>query len=257
MINNSRNTRIIHFLTYSDNNFFIARQRLVNEAKLFNEFTTINSLGPENLNDEFKNTYKNILNQPRGAGYWIWRSLIIQNLLDKIKENEYILYLDAGCKLNSEGKRRFFEYLNILDNSNYGILSFAMSGNYGPGTFCRERDWTVREIFQYFNIEKDSKIAKSAQLLGGVFIIKKNNHSKYFINLMLQAIKNNPEMFTDKYNDNNQEHYFNDNRHDQSVSSILRKIIGTALINCDETWMPPWSGDFALQFPFWAPRLRN
>ena len=94
--------RKIHFVTYSDNNFFIARQRLINEAKLFNEFTTINSLGPENLNADFNNTYKNILNQSRGGGYWIWRPLIIQNLLDKIKENEYILYLDAGCKLNSE-----------------------------------------------------------------------------------------------------------------------------------------------------------
>ena len=74
---------------------------------------------------------------------------------------------------------------------------------------------------------------------------------------MLQALERNRNMFTDFYNDKGQADYFKDNRHEQSVSSILRKIMGSEIIPTDETWCPPFGKGKSLKYPIWARRLRN
>ena len=65
---------------------------------------------------------------------------------------------------------------------------------------------------------------KSGQYLGGVLIMKKNEHLMEYLNRFDEIIEENPLLCTDEYNNNGkQENYFKDNRHEQSVTSILRK----------------------------------
>ena len=37
--------------------------------------------------------------QPRGGGYWIWKSHIIKKI-NEINDNDILIYLDAGCSIN-------------------------------------------------------------------------------------------------------------------------------------------------------------
>ena len=143
----------------------------------------------------------------------------------------------------------------MLISSNYGILSFQMTGNKGPGGFEKEKEWTTKEIFDYFNISLDSEIAETGQHVGGVFILKKNNHSINYLKEMMKCIMKNPLLITDYYN-SNQASYFKDNRHDQSISSILKKIMGCIVIDGDESWMSPFGTDESLKYPFWATRSK-
>ena len=64
-------------------------------------------------------------------------------------------------------------------------------------------------------------------------------------------------LITDKYNRMNKNPYFNDNRHDQSISSIIRKKIGSIVIEGDESWFPPFGQGKSLDYPFWATRSRS
>ena len=252
----------IHFITYGDKRFSNSKKRLVIEAKEFSEFASIRSYGPEDLPLEFVNNYKNILEQQRGGGYWIWRPIILNDALKYINANDYLVYLDAGCKLNKEGKERFYEYISLLNNSEYGILSFQMSGNKGPGTLAPEKVWTTKEIFEYFEIDVDNdlenNIANSGQYLGGVLILKKNEHLKKYMERYIHTILENPLLCTDFYNHNNRQiSEFSDNRHEQSISSILRKIYGSVVIDGDETWMVPFGEGESIKYPFWALRLKT
>ena len=255
----------IHFITYGNERFSKSKERLVIEAKEFNEFASICTYGPEDLQLDFVNNYKNILEQQRGGGFWIWRPIILNDALKYINENDYLVYLDAGCKLNKEGKERFQEYISLLNNSEYGILSFQMSGAKGPGTLAPEKVWTIKEIFEHFEIDVNnvienniSNIANSGQYLGGVLILKKNEHLKKYMEIYTRTILENPLLCTDFYNNNNRQiSEFSDNRHEQSISSILRKIHGSVVIDGDETWMVPFGEEESLKYPFWAMRIRN
>lgn len=222
-LNKYYNSSKIHFITYADENFSKSKKRILKEAEEFGEFSTITGYGPEDLDDNFKEKYKNILKEKRGGGYWIWRPYILNKKFQEIDENDIIIFLDAGCTINHKGKTRLYEYINMFNNTDKGIISFEIHDQI-------EKKWVTKEIFKYFNIELSNKIANSRQLCGGAMILKKNPHSKLFIDTFLKVLEDDPYLFTDKYN-NNQISEFIENRHDQSISSVIRKLIETIIIS--------------------------
>ena len=237
----------IHFITYGNENFLNAKKRLYNEANATGWFDTITSYGPEDLDNDFKEKFKHILEQPRIGGYGIWRPYIIKQKLNEINDNDILIYLDAGCSINPDGKNRFNEYVEMVNNSNEGIISFQMPH--------LEKIWTTKQIFHYFNADLNGEIANSGQILDGILIMKKNKNIVNINNIWYNVIYDNPLLFTDHYNKVNQESYFRDNRHEQSVFSVIRKIHGSIVLG-DETWFVPFGNDISLQHPFWATRKR-
>jgi len=237
---------MIHLITYADHIFYKAKHRLNKEAISTNWFDTITLYGPEDLDNSFKNKFNNILNQKRGGGYWIWKSYIIKKKLEEINDNDILIYLDAGCTINTNGIKRFNEYIELLNNSDKGIISFQMDHI--------EKTYTTKEIFKYFNIRLDSDIANNGQINSTVRIMKKNNNLINLINKEYDTLYQNSLLFTDYYN-NNQESYFIDNRHEQSIFSIIRKIYGSIILT-DETWFQPFGNKESLNYPFWATRKK-
>jgi len=50
-----------------------------------------------------------ILSNRRGFGYWIWKSYLIMKTMEKMEENDVLLYLDAGCEINMSEKEFLLE----------------------------------------------------------------------------------------------------------------------------------------------------
>ena len=170
--------------------------------------------------------------------------IILYNVLKNINENDYLVYLDTECKLNIHGKKRFNEYIQLLENSEYGIVSFQMSRNTGLDGLEEEveKKWTTKEIFDHFNVDMNSDIANSGQYLGGLLVMKKNDHLENYIKMLVSTILTKPLLCTDEYNNNgNQIQEFRKNRYEQSISSILRKKMGSVIIDGDESGISPFS----------------
>jgi len=240
----------IHLITYGDNKYKKAKQRILNQAEDFGVFKTIKAFGPDDLTNEFKEKYKEILNMPRGGGYWIWKLDIIKQTMNNINENDYIVYLDAGCTINKLGMNRFNEYINMFNNSEseYGVLSFQMPH--------LEKLWTTSQIFKYFNIENGDDVSETGQYMSTIIMMRKNNHLRKYIEEFEKCIETDKYLITDNYNEINQLSCFRDNRHDQSISSIIRKKIGSIVIE-DETWYRTFGTEESLKYPFWATRSRH
>lgn len=166
--------------------------------------------------------------------------------LNEINDNDILVYLDAGCSINAKGKQRFYEYIDLLNNNDQDSISFQMEWNI-------EKYWTTQQIFDYFNIDTDSQIANTGQLVGGIRIMKKNDNFIKQINMELETLYNNPLLFTDYYN-NNQQNYFIENRHDQSVFSIISKMNKSILLN-NETFFE-FDSQESLKYPFFAKRIK-
>lgn len=241
---------MIHFITYGDSMYEETKQRLYNQATNLGWFDTITSYGPEDLDDEFKKKFKDILKLPRGGGYWIWKPYIINKHLEMIKDDDILIYLDAGCYLNPSGHERFKEYIEILKNSEEACISFQMNHHI-------EKKWTTQEIFQNFNIHSSSKdILETGQIIATVKMFRKSANSINIVSAWLNALHANQLLFTDHYNKNKQCDIFIDNRHDQSICSVLCKLYKTIILE-DETYFEEGFGcNKSLKCPFWATRIR-
>ena len=80
---------------------------------------------------------------------------------------DILLFTDAGSTLNSGGKSRLNNYIDMISNSKEFLLMFQIK-------HLIEKEWTVKEIFSYFKLDSNSKIPDSSVLMGGVFFAKKN-----------------------------------------------------------------------------------
>ena len=238
----------IHLISYGNNMFKNSKKRIYNEAKKSNWFNTINIYGPENLSEEFKNEFNDILQKPRGAGYWIWKFDIIKRQLNKIDKNDILVYVDAGCTINIQGKTRFNDYIDMLNNSDKGFISFQMPPHI-------EKKYTTKEIFHHLKMDINSDNGNSGQFAGGILIIKNTTNSMNIINECINVLRTDHLLVTDHYNKLNQCSEFIDNRHDQSILSLVRKKYGSIILT-DETWFVPFGNNESLKYPFWATRKR-
>ena len=249
-----KETQHIHFITYGNNHYTRSKELLEYEAIETGWFDSISTYNDTDLTSEFKKKHATILNMPRGGGYWIWKYDIITEKLNTISENDILVYLDAGCGINKNGRKRFLEYIDILnkDENQCGIISFDNG--------CKERIWTTKEIFNYFNVDDTrDDIKNSGQLMATIMIMKKTSHLEMLFEKYNDVLSSNSLLFTDHYNKNNQEDEFKDNRHDQSIFSLIRKIYGSTIVLDDETWWPNdnFNVPEAQDKPFWAIRRRD
>ena len=158
----------------------------------------------------------------------------------EINEDDILVYADCGCEINLDGKTRFLEYIYMLDNNpnNFGIISFQMK-------HLLEKIYTKQKIFKWF--KANEIIKNTGQFVGGVQILKKNKHSLNIINTWMN------NMIYHLINDDtdNEEQYFKENRHDQSIYSVIVKKFGSIKLS-DETWFENF--DDGKNFPIFAKR---
>lgn len=237
-----------YFITYGDEHYTLSKQRLLRQAKNFGEFTHCIAYSYTDLDPDFKEKFKDILINKRGAGYWIWKFQIIKQTLNLMNDNDILIYADAGCSINPHGKNRFHEYITLLNKSDYGFLSFQSTHP--------ENNFTTQQLFNYFNIPTNSNITTSGQYIATCLFIKKNNHSLTILNTIFKLLNDHPLLITDTYNKISQSPVFVDHRHDQSILSIVRKIHGSVVVP-DETYFVPFGSNISLNFPIWATRIRD
>jgi len=225
--------------------------RISKEAKDFDYFDEIIGFTEKDLiNDKefWKKNVNRIMTNSRGFGYWVWKPYIINKELEKMKEGDILVYADSGCEINKNGKKRFLEYIDMLNNdvNLYGIISFELQ--------FKEYQYTKKIIFDYFeenfnNIQIDN-IKNTNQRISGIIIIKKTKNSSKIIknwNDIIQKYILINDVIT-----NEEIPEFIVNRHDQSIFSILLKIFGSIILN-DETCFGNWiEGN---EYPFLAKRL--
>ena len=187
----------INFITYGNNAFKLARERIVKEAKNTKWFDNAKYYTENDLTLDFKQKYKTILSQPMGAGYWLWKYNIIKQSLQDMNTNDILVYCDAGCSINVNGEKRFLEYVDLIKNSDKGLITFSGGG-------IGEKIYTIKQIFDYFSIKEDSDIVNSGIRIAGVLIMKKNDHLNEILNTFIEVVNHDNKLITDFYNKKNQ-----------------------------------------------------
>jgi len=215
------------FLNYGDQKYILSRKRISLEAQNLNYFDKIITETEDIKNDLeiidcLKNpNFKKVFNARRGGGYWLWKPYIIYKHLQLLNDNDILIYSDSGSTIPNRKStiNKLNKYVDIVKNSDKGILAFR-----NPHI---ESKWTKGDVFKHFNCLDNKDIYNTRQFSGGrLQIIKKCEYSLKIYKLWWDTAKNYPNLFDDSTSITKKCNNFTENRHDQSVFSVICKTNG-------------------------------
>ena len=245
--------QLIYGISYASRHFANRYEPITQIAINSNFFDKFKCWREEDVDKDFKIANGPVWNDStRGGGWWIWKLYIIYKQLEKMNDNDILIYFDSGCTLNStnESLKRINDYKNMVNNHWSGLLRFILEHPEWKYT----NQYTIDYFSKKFNQNMEEHI-KSNQILATIIVMRKTKFVLDFFKQALDIIYDNPFLLTDKFNKNNEMH-----RHDQSILSLLYKIMNGSLILNDETWFSQYIGNFssneAKNFPFWATRIK-
>ena len=225
----------------------LAAFRLKDQAKQMQKFAKISIYSKRKLKRLLTPADSKFIGEnAKGAGYWIWKPIIIVDFLEKNPEIEIVLYLDAGCEINNreESCEAFDSYIEFLQEND--ALVFSMDH--------LDINWTKNSLIQHLKPSDDDLM--SGQLLGGVHFMKRD----FAIGICKEWLR---VMRIDNYmylrSNLGLEHLgFNAHRHDQSIFSLLIKRNNNIKILKSESnlyFHPEWH--HGLNKPIWTSRRKS
>jgi hypothetical protein len=210
-----------YLIFFGDNSFKYKKLLLEKEATSVGWFDKIIIHSPETILD-FLNQHQDFVQKyKRGYGYWIWKPYVILDLLKQINYGDTITYIDCGASILKHKKNRFDEYLKILNETDKPIIAF---GELFENPQYAEKYFQKMKILKRFNLHNDEIFLNSGQVESGVFICKKSNFALNFFQEWLSIVLENNYYLVNDEDDLEQLECFIENRHDQSIFSILCKL---------------------------------
>lgn len=249
-------------VVFADSRLKGTLRRISKEARASKFFSNIYVSDEYDLNEEFKIKFEPLLkSEVRGFGYWVWKSQIILQALENLPPDEILVYLDAGCHISKKGKKRFDEYIQMLATSSENILCFELTCTCGE--IHAESSWTKGDVFDYFGAIDDKNIFSSPQICATIFMVKNNQMTKQFMYDWQQCFTTLPPIFDDSPSFAPNFPDFIENRHDQSVFSLLVKRASSIKLSHAENYPcranlwgePDWKSISG--FPFHATRNKQ
>ncbi len=165
----------------------------------------------------------------RGYGYWIWKPYFILKVLEEIEYGDIINYMDIGCHIIEKNSTRFYEYIDLISDKKKWLLPFQYKikdTNLNKNFYYPNREeykFTKSDLLNYFGFLNDKLILETPQYWAGNFFIKKTDDSIKFIKEWLNIFYERFDLVDDTTSKIKNHKDFIENRHDQSVFSILCK----------------------------------
>lgn len=208
------NMKKIVFVSFADTRYLSSLERLKRETENFG-FTNRFFFTEKDLpGDFFKNLNPKIYR--RGYAYWTWKPYLVGKVMQTMAEGDILVYSDGGNHWESKAIQRFEEYLSYL-SLDKPILAYQQP--------YLEKDWTKMDVFRRICPDTYMEYAMTLQLWGGSFILMKSKITDKLLADWNDIRINDIQLFTDKKSSFPNLHGFHENRHDQSIFSLLVKQI--------------------------------
>ena len=227
----------------------LALDKIVKQSKKMGFFDEIIPYSNNDFKTDFRERFKDKLSDNiRGFGYWAWKPEIIKQTLSKMEEGDQLLYLDAGCNLNLDGKERLKQYFALL-SSDYPLVTFindskdTVFGN----TKVHLPDWPLKnwikgDLIDYFQIRERNDILNRQIYFAGIILLQKGEISTNFISEWEKTIQTNWSFIDDTPSISPNLESFIEHRHDQAIFSVLCNLYPVNEISGCEVVYPKIKG---------------
>ena len=211
--NNQCNIEKKYFLIYDDNtNIF--NNHIKNLVLSINKYSNfcIKLFNKTNIDSRFIETYKSILSEKRGGGYWLWKPYIILKILNELNDNDILFYIDSKYFFVKNFEKLYIDKLLETD-----IVVWKNKPN---EEITYLKNYCKMDVIKKYDME-DIIFDKSGECCwAGAIVIKKTQKSIKIIKKWLEMCCNEDDI-TDMKSTIPNSNLFIDHRHDQSLLSIV------------------------------------
>jgi hypothetical protein len=200
----------VYLVTYADgHDVFFRNQQTLAFSALDKGIDFILNYNRSHLDTAFAEKYSKILEQKKGAGYWLWKPWVILKTLETTPENAIIFYVDSG-----------FVFRNPINN----LIELAQSHDmvfidYDPKEFGSLGRKTKREAFSRLNC--DTLLCRQAPMIWAGFMVLRNTPTtRAFIKKWLDHCCDE-SLLTDTQSTQPEYPEYQNHLHDQSILGIL------------------------------------
>ena len=173
------------------------------------------------LDPVFKKRNAHILRHKRGAGYWMWKPYVILKRLAELPDGDVLCYCDSSYRFLGDARNVADEWLSSGD-----IGACHNKPNDSAWQEHTDRKYTKCDAFEFMRVpsgDEREHIKSTAQAWAGFVMLRKSETSVAFVREWLHHAQN-AQIITDSHSITAPEDpQFMDNRHDQSIYSILLK----------------------------------
>ncbi len=198
------------FLSYAHGDeVFFQNQNMLSFSTINRGIDVVHLYRRSHIDPVFYRQHENILTQPRGAGYWLWKPYFILKTMERYPEGSILIYGDCGVVFNQP----ITKLLNALKGHDRILV--------GQGKPAPLRRHLKKEVHQALKIEGNDAVL-NRQNIWGFFIILVNNaknraYIKKWLGLCMQK-----DLITDApFDAQIQESGFEYHQHDQSLLSVV------------------------------------
>ncbi|QIZ80942.1 hypothetical protein [Thalassovita gelatinovora] len=240
-----------HLVTFADGPFSTRLYSFLAQAESMELFDTIKTHSFSTLQQDFQAQHAEFVNaNRRGFGFWVWKSQAILEALESADSDDCIIYLDAGYTLNPKGRDRFLEYLEITCDSRHSLLSFQ--------NIHTEAYWTKADLPARLGLKTNGTEMKTSQLTANFMILRPAPDNFDFVRLWQQiSIEKDYHYLNDSPSEIPNHPLFREHRHDQSISSLIRKMRGSEITHLETQSYEGYFDKYKNSLPCWATRSKT
>ena len=177
---------------------------------------------PKDIDHDFREKNKYILDKGRGNGYWLWKPYFLyKTLTEKLNYGDYLIYADAAIMYVDSAKK----LVDFLKEKKLDMYLHRLPH--------LERQYTKRDAFILLGVDQPF-YAETGQFNAAFQIYRKTKFTEFFLGEYLYYAQDK-RIITDDSNELGVSNYedFRDHRHDQSILSLLTKKYGQ--VNANKT----------------------
>lgn len=217
-------------VNYADRGFADAQRYSAKTALEIGGFDGIATLGRRHLDEDtaFVARNRHILDQPRGAGYWLWKPYIVDLLLRlTLKPGDMLFYCDSGAHFVAPVD----PVIELCrDRRDLPVLLFTLEDERS------NRAWTKRDCFVLMD-QDTPDYTDAPQILASFLVCERTRAAMDFIAEWLRLAQDY-RLITDADNECGLPNYpeFREHRHDQSILSLLGRKHGAETVPDISQW---------------------
>lgn len=199
---------MILFVTYSNDLYAKTRDYCVKMAQKKGKVDKAVAYKPEDIDKEFYEAHRSILDLRAGNGLWLWKPYFVRKALDTVDDGDIVLYCDAGSYFFKSCKPMIDSMDDDIWVSDIPLI---------------EKQYTKPELMEKMGCE-GQEFSETNQIQGNFIAIRKTKRGIKFAQEWLDNCLDGDNLLTDtRYEKRAPEFKFLGHRSDQSVLSLLTK----------------------------------
>lgn len=210
------------FVAYANDAMTFSLHRIGRQARKLGIFDDVILYTPKDLPEYILKSP--LMQYAYGGGYWAWKPCVIYETLQKYEDDTIVCYVDAGCTLKKRAEwDMFFELMREYDTLCFKYRDEMPCWERFGAISTRIECWTKKQSAEFYDSFSGSHDWRyHNKIWGGCLFMKGKQNA--VLQKWLEIELQHPEVILDPQKDDEQESFFAQHKHDQSLLTVLASM---------------------------------